>query len=93
MIIQIIFLLCLIVLSMVAVDFNLALFTEKRDDVSFLDIFRLLPNKYGLMWWLTKPDVYFKKKYVRHIFFLYRVFIISFCFATVLFLFLLINKK
>jgi hypothetical protein len=85
MIIQIIFLSCLIVFSLTCVSLSLALFTMKRDDVTFIDGYRLLPNKYGLLWWINKPEVYFKKKYVKHIFFLYWVLIISFSFVVLIF--------
>jgi hypothetical protein len=84
MIIGIIFLLCLIIFLGTCASLNLTLFTLKRDDVSFMDAYRSLPNEYGLLWWINKPGVYFKKKYVKHIFFLYSVLLTSFSFAVLI---------
>jgi hypothetical protein len=40
-------------------------FLPTRGDVSFFDIYRKLSNKYGFLWFITKPEAYWKKQYVK----------------------------
>jgi hypothetical protein len=39
----------------------------KRGDVSLFDTLRKIPNKYGFLWPLTRPEVYFNKRYVKYV--------------------------
>ena len=61
------------------VAFHVALWVFKRGDVSLFDIYRALPNKYGVLWLFTKPEAYFRKKYVKYVRTLYCIAALVLC--------------
>ncbi|GEM_PF-6662492 len=40
----------------------------KRNDVSIYDAYFTFPAKYGMLWFTRKPEVYFRKEYLKYVF-------------------------
>jgi hypothetical protein len=41
------------------------LFLPSKGDASLFDVYVTLPRRYGVLWIITNPEAYFKKKYVK----------------------------
>jgi hypothetical protein len=53
---------------------HVAFLAFKRRDVSPGDALRRFPNEYGFFWPINRPEVYFRKKYLKYVRLLLGVF-------------------